>query len=115
MPCDTRRLPNQTLTERKAEVKTAIERLIAKLTSGTVRPVVGLTGAIAFQGWGDNERSRVTDACAYRTIMATGSASAKAAIARAEMLSGRTVNRASVAAGHHSHDGGVTWHGGHKS
>jgi hypothetical protein len=53
----------------------------------------------------------VTDACAYRRIMATNSALARAAIARAEQLSGRSVDKAAVAHGMHSHDGGVTWHG----
>jgi hypothetical protein len=42
--------------------------------------------------------------------MATGSAMAKTAIARAEALAGRSVNRQAVAQGHHSHDGGATWH-----
>jgi hypothetical protein len=45
--------------------------------------------------------------------MATGSALAKQAIARAEQLAGRTVDRAALTAGHHSHDGGKTWHHGH--
>jgi hypothetical protein len=42
--------------------------------------------------------------------MATGSALAKAKIAAAEALSGRSVNREAVAHGHHSHDNGATWH-----
>lgn len=114
MPCDTRRRPNQTLTERKEEVRDAIAKLVSALASGRVRPVIGPTGGIAFQDWIEGETNRVTDACAYRMVMATGSASAKAAIQRAEMLSGRSVNRDAVAAGHHSHDGGMHWHGGHK-
>jgi hypothetical protein len=65
---------------------------------------------VAFIGLTDQERDGVTDACAYRRIMATGSALAKAKIASAEALSGRTVNRQAVAQGHHTHDGGQTWH-----
>ena len=69
-------------------------------------------GAIAFVGpeW-EGVRSGVTDACAYRRIMATGSALARQEILRAEQLAGRTVNRQVVAAGVHSHDGGATWGG----
>ena len=44
---------------------------------------------MAFVGLSDDERARVTDACAYRRIMSTGSALARAAIARAEQA-GRT-------------------------
>jgi hypothetical protein len=42
--------------------------------------------------------------------MATGPALARAAIARAEQFSGRPIDRHALAAGHHSHDGGLTWH-----
>jgi hypothetical protein len=77
---------------------------------GGVRAVVGPQGAIAFTGW-NNGRDGVTDACAYRRIMSTGSSMAKAAIARAEALAGRSVDRAQVTLGTHSHDGGKSWHG----
>jgi hypothetical protein len=50
----------------------------------------------------------VSDACAYRRIMSIGSA--KAAIARAEQLAGRSIDRRVVAQGVHSHDDGRTWH-----
>ena len=52
------------------------------------------TGSIAFRGWVEGEQARVTDACGYRLILSTGSALAKQAIARAEQLAGRTVDRA---------------------
>ena len=113
MPCDTKLRANQTLTERKVEVREAIAKLSAALVAGRSKAVVGPQGAIAVTGWENEDRSRVTDACAYRLILATGSALAKAAIAKAEQLSGRTVNRLAVAHGHHSHDGGKTWHHGH--
>ncbi len=114
MPCDTRLKPKQTIQERAAEVRTSVARLERLIAAGQVRVKVGPQGAVAFSAWGDNERDGVTDACAYRRIMSTGSALARAAIARAEQLSGRTVDRQVVGQGAHSHDGGKTWHG-HKS
>ena len=110
MPCDTKKLPGQTLSERKAEVRKATTRLAELLASRKVRMVVGPQGGVAFEGWSEQDRARVTDACAYRAIMATGSALARAEIARAEQLSGRSVNKQAVGQGAHSHDGGRTWH-----
>jgi hypothetical protein len=112
MPCDTRLKANQTISQRKAEVVAAVEKLARGLAAGTVKAVVGKQGAIAFDGF-DKDRDGVTDACAYRRLMATGSALAKAAISRAEQMAGRSVDRQAVAHGHHSHDGGKTWHHGH--
>ena len=87
-----------------------VARLSNALASARVRAKVGPQGAIAFEGWSDAERADVTDACAYRRLMVTGSALAKAAIARAEQLAGRSVDRRVVASGVHSHDGGGSWH-----
>jgi hypothetical protein len=42
--------------------------------------------------------------------MATGSGLAKAQIAKAEAIAGRSVNKQVVGHGAHSHDGGQTWH-----
>ena len=109
MPCDTRTLPGQTLTERKAEVREAIAKLTAELVAGRVKAIVGPQGAVAFTG-SVLKDNRVTDACAYRQLMTSGSALARQAIARAEMLAGRSVSRQAVAIGAHSHDGGHTWH-----
>ena len=110
MPCDTARRPNQTLDQRKAEVRGAIASLAAALASGQAKAIVSrATGSVAFRGWVEGETARVTDACAYRMVMATGSALAKQAIARAEQLAGRTVDRTALTAGWHSHDGGLTW------
>lgn len=115
MPCDTRRKSRfgklQTFSERADEVRTAVERIAAALSSGRVKAKVGPQGAIAFLGLLDEERDGVTDACAYRRIMATGSSLAKQAIARAETLAGRRIDSAAVGRGVHSHDGGATWHG----
>src|SRR5262245_57603811 len=110
MPCDTKLKPRQTISERKAEVKKAVEKLDRLIVSGQVRGKIGPQGAIAFSAWGDNERDGVTDACAYRRIIATGSMLAKAKIAQAEMMAGRSVSKQIVGQGAHSHDGGHTWH-----
>lgn len=110
MPCDTQRRPNQTFTERKIEVRDAIAKLSAALAAGRAKAVVGPTGGVAFTGWDD--RARVTDACAYRIILATGSVLAKQEIVRAEQLAGRSINKQAVALGHHAHEHGgkLHWH-----
>lgn len=110
MPCDTRLKSGQTIQQRAAEVRERVTRLEQLIRDQRVRVRVSRLGAVAFEGWTDEERDNVTDACAYRRIMATGSATAKAAIARAEQLAGRTVDRQVLAQGVHSHDGGHTWH-----
>jgi hypothetical protein len=113
MPCDTKLKAKQTISERAEEVRRMVMTLSSALASGRVKAVVGPQGAVAFAGLTDAERDGVTDACAYRRLMVTGSALAKAAIARAEQLAGRGVNRQAVAHGVHSHDNGKTWHHGH--
>lgn len=113
MPCDTKLKPRQTISERAAEVRNVVANLARALVSGKVRVRVSKEGGIAFDGLTDQERDGVTDACAYRRIMATGSALAKAKIVQAETLAGRTVDRTAIAHGLHSHDGGKTWHHGH--
>lgn len=111
MPCDRKLKRGQTITQRKTEVRKAAERISKKLTTGTSKPVVDkTTGAIAFTNLTEEERDGVTDACAYRLILVHGSALAKAAIARAEQLAGRTVDKQVIGQGVHSHDGGHTWH-----
>ncbi len=109
MPCDTRLKPKQTIQQRKEEVTRAVGKIQARLIDGRAKVKIGPQGAIAFDGV-DDVRDGVTDACAYRRIMATGSALAKAAIARAEQLSGRSIDKRVIGQGAHSHDGGHTWH-----
>ena len=114
MSCDTQREPNQTITQRKEQIRDTVLKLARALVTGQVKAIVNAQGAIAFQGWTD--RNRVTDACAYRQIMATGTALAKMKIAQAEALAGKSVSRQAIGhggAGTHSHDGGKTWHNGH--
>jgi hypothetical protein len=110
MPCDTKLKNGQTIQQRIAEVKKSVSRLDQLIVARQVRVKIGPQGAVAFSAWSDNERDGVTDACAYRRIMATGSALARAELARAEQMQGRAINRQAVAVGAHSHDGGQTWH-----
>lgn len=114
MVCETTLRPRQTITERKGEVRRALDGLNSLIAVGRVKVKVGPQGAIAFENWGAAERDGVSDACAYRLLMATASSLTKLKIQQAEQLAGRTVNRQVVTAGIHSHDGGSTWHGGHK-
>lgn len=107
MPCDTSLREGQSLVQRMTEVKTALERLERSLASGAVKVIVGSNGAVAFSGW--NDRSDVTDVCAYRSLSVTNSFALRQAVQRAEAMSGRKVNPNAVAAGMHSHDNGRTW------
>ena len=110
MPCDTFLKLNQTIAERKTEVRQAAERIEKLVIAKQVGVKVGPQGAIVFTGLSDDDRDGLTDACIYRRIMASGSAAAKMAIMRAEQAAGRAVDRRVVAQGVHSHDGGATWH-----
>ena len=113
MACDTRLKPKQTIQQRAEEVRKRVSRLDELMRRNSVQVKVGPQGAVAFIGWSEEERDGVTDACAYRRLMVSGSALAKAAIARAEQLAGRSVNKQALAHGVHSHDHGKTWHHGH--
>lgn len=110
MACDTRLKSGQTIQQRAEEVRRAVAKLDKLLASGVARAKVAPNGAVVFVGWQQEDRDGVTDACGYRRIVTTGSALAKAALQRAEMLAGRSIDRQVVASGHHSHDGGQTWH-----
>jgi hypothetical protein len=110
MPCDRTLRPNETIQQRKETIREAMKKIERGLALGTIKPAIGPQGAIAFLGIDDGDRAGVTDNCAYRRIMATGSALAKQAILKAEQLSGRSVNKQVVGQGAHSHDGGKNWH-----
>lgn len=110
MPCDTKLRQGQTIQERASEVRRAVGSLDAALAARRVQLKVGPQGAVAFVGWGEADRNGVTDACAFRRILATGSALARAEIARAEAMAGRSINKQVIGQGAHSHDGGRTWH-----
>ena len=111
MPCDTKLKDNQTISERKIEVRKAVDKLGAGIAAGRIKVKVGPQGAVVFDGAKSEERDGVTDACAYRRLLVSGSSLALAQIARAEQLAGRTIDKQIVGHGVHSHDGGVTWHG----
>lgn len=110
MACDTKLKAGQSVSQRAEEIRRAVSTLDAAIRAKRVRITVGPQGAIAFAGLSEQERDGVTDACAYRRLMATGTALARAEIANAERLAGRTVNRQVIGQGAHSHDGGKTWH-----
>jgi hypothetical protein len=110
MVCDIRLKAKQTIQQRAEEVRRAVARLSDALASGRVKVKIGPQGAIVFEGWTAAERDGVTDSCAYRRLMVTGSALAKAAITRAEQIAGRPVSRQALGQGVHSHDNGRTWH-----
>lgn len=109
MSCDRQLKPRQTIQERATEIRAVVDRLTRGLAAGTVKAKVGPQGAVAFLGLTDAERDGVTDNCAYRRLMASGSALAIAAIAKAEQLAGRSIDRQQIAIGAHTHDG-VNWH-----
>ena len=110
MPCDT----TQTLTEyQRAAQDEALRDLERALGLGTVRVQVGAQGAVAFEGWREEDRAGLYDLCAYRKLSATNSPELRQAVMRAEALAGNKVNEQTIAAGVHSHDGGKTWNAGH--
>ena len=112
MVCETRLKRNQTVQQRAKEIRRAVAVLATGLASGRVKALVGPQGAIAFTGLTEAERADTTDACLYRLLLVSGSPLALQAIARAEALAGRAVDRKAVAQGIHLH--GDTWHGGHR-
>ena len=101
MTCDTRLRKGQTITQRKEEVQKAVSALDKALAAGRAKAKVGPQGAIAFEGMPELQRDGITDNCAYRRLMSSGSALAKQALQRAEMLAGRKVDRAVVNQGTH--------------
>lgn len=111
MPCNTRLKPRQTLAQRAAEVRKAGEAIDKLLAAGKVKVKIDRrTGGVAFLDIPDDVRDGLTDNCIYRRITSSGSHKARQAIAIAERLAGRSVDRTAVSAGLHSHDGGATWH-----
>jgi hypothetical protein len=110
VPCDRKLKPKQTLQQRAEEIRRVQQLVETGLLTKRIKPLIGKQGAITFTGITDEERDSVTDICIYRRLMATGSALARAEVARAEQLAGRTVDRRMIAQGTHSHDSGNTWH-----
>lgn len=110
MACDTKLAVGQTIRQRIQDIIKATKGLDAALANGTVKIMINSRGAVAFIGWPDFNRDGITDGCALRRILATGSPAAKAALARAEKHYGRQIDRRVMAQGVHSHDEGQTWH-----
>ncbi len=116
MACDSRwAFRGQLPVQRKKQIEEAIERLNKALAIGEVKVKVGPQGAVTFTGnvAGILGANKITDTCAYRKLLASGSPALRAAVIKAEVLAGRKVDPQAVGSGTHSHDGGNTWHGGH--
>ena len=111
MPCDTRIPVEMTPEQRKTQIEKALERLEAALSMGSVSVAIGTNGAIAFNGW--NDQDNVTDVCAFRALTVKSSFALRRAVVTAESRYGRRVNLNAVGEGVHSHDGGKTWAPGH--
>lgn len=108
MPCDTRLKAGQTISQRADEVRRAVERLSQGLAAGRIKVKIGPQGAVAFEGFTDVERDGVTDNCAYRRLLVSGSALAKSKLTLAEHMAGRQIDKTAVAQGWHQH--GSKWH-----
>lgn len=81
------------ILEAEAARTAAVTETVSKaLVAGTVRLQVSARGGIEFSGLGAGLRDGLSDEVIYRNILVNGSASAKAAIARAEQMSGRRVD-----------------------
>lgn len=110
MACDTRRVANQTPVQRKKQIADVLDRLNKALTVGEVGIVIDrMTGAVAFKGAAFLQDNSISDTCAYRKLLASGSSAFRMALVKAEALAGRKPNENAIAAGVHSHDGGKTW------
>ena len=110
MPCETMRKKGQSLSERVTEVKKRVARVDELIAARRVQVKVGPQGAVAFVGIAEADRDGMTDACIYRMLSRSGSAQARMALARAEQLAGRSVDKRVIGQGIHSHDGGRSWH-----
>jgi hypothetical protein len=116
------RIPiGMTPPQRKKQIDEAVERLNKALAVGEVKIKVGANGAITFIDGkvrgavaGILGSNKISDTCAYRKLLAISSPSLRAAVIQAEALAGRKIDPQAVASGMHSHDGGKTWHPGHK-
>jgi hypothetical protein len=104
MPC----LYQPSLTDlQKQQQRDALKRLQAAIGAGRVSINVGKQGGVAFVGWSANDRSGVSDLCAYRALANTPEV--RRALLRAEALSGNKMDPRALSSGLHSHDGGSTW------
>ena len=110
MPCIPMQTENLT-KQRQQEIRDALARLEEALDFGDVTIAIGPQGAVALDGWSEQDRQGITDVCAIRTLTSEGSWELRKAMASAEDRTGRSVALAEVEAGTHRH--GSTWHPGH--
>jgi hypothetical protein len=112
MPCDSMKKPNQTLAQRREEIRKRMKKVDRLVAQKKVKLKVGPQGAVVLIGLSAEDRDGMTDSCIVRRIMATGSAPAKLEIEKARILAGCTPAQVqqAVKAGVHSHDGGASWH-----
>lgn len=113
MPCDTVFRRGQTITERKVEIKKVLDIVETGMARNKIKPKVSPKGGVTFEGLTNEQRDDVTDACVYRMLMRSGSALTRHLLQKAVNSNGGGINRTVVNSGHHSHDGGRTWHDGH--
>lgn len=114
MACDFRIPAGMTPIQRKSQIEQAVDRLNKALEAGTVKVKVGPNGAITFAGVWD--RGGISDTCAYRKLLASGSSALRMAIAKGEAMAGRKIDPKAIASGVHAHEdayGNLTWHKGH--
>jgi len=99
MACDTQPVrANQSLSQRKQEVRDVIAAIKRGLQSGRIKAVVDAkTRAVAFVG-DIGDRKKVSDACVFKTM----SAAERIAI---EKAAGRPISMQAMQQGFHSHDG----------
>lgn len=109
MACESRRRPGVTPEQRQKQIADSVAALGRALAEGRVVVKVGPQGAITFTGWSEQQRDGVSDVCAYRKLLASGSWALRQAVAKAEAMAGRKVDQRAIGAGVHSHDGGRTW------
>ena len=110
MPCDRKLKPQQTLQQRAQEVRAAGLRIDKLVAADQVVVTVGPQGAIVFTGLSEAQRDGLTDACIFRRLTTSGSATTRRKLAEAEKRAGRSLDRRVIAQGTHSHDGGASWH-----
>lgn len=104
MPCITQAGLS---AQQKQAQRDALDTLQRQLAAGIVRVTVGKNGAIALTGWAQDDRSGVSDLCAYRALANTPEM--RRALFKAEAMSGNKMDPRALASGLHSHDGGSTW------
>jgi hypothetical protein len=103
MACDTVLKPNQTLAQRRDEVRESAKMIDKLLAARKIQVKVGPQGAVTFTGLTAADRNGMTDACIYRMLTRTGSAATRM------KLAALPVSRQALHQGIHSHDGGNTW------